>query len=320
MNRTRTTALAAITAATLAPLAVAPATAQGPRPALATTYTAAQSVTYPYRAPGVAATITITRVADTAYSVQITGTAQTARPTVIPVRVSSGLMMATGAYPMASGHGTMALTTSGATFGFHSAYLANYRGPYTFSGSWMTVVTTAQSSRQAITVGGHAYPIGITAPATSARADGRGQRIMVTRTFEVDHSTLSSPAVVKRYFAADDDRHLDYGELAALYKSNAYRRDFRQDYTFITVTVGKDATSGELLAAINRQLPAGWGRLTSTAPQAPTGNTITRRTPVVVTTAWELNTYRGARPVKGGGAWGPRHNLAEAYTGTSNHR
>lgn len=318
MNRSRSIALAAVLAG-LAPLAATPAQA-APTPAATTSYTAAESATYPYSARGVRATITITRVADTAYSVSITGTAQTSTPTTIPVKVTSGLMMATGTYPMASRHGTMTLSPATARFAFHRTYTANYTGPYTFSGSWMTVVTTAQTSIQTITIGGHSYRIGVKAPATHARADGKGHRIMVNRTFEVDRAVLSSQPVVVRYFRADDDRRLGFRELSDLYLKNPYRASFHEDYRFVTVRVGKDATPAEVRAAINQKMPRGWAPLTSGAPQSPTRHKATRKAPVIVTTAWELNTRKGAKPQPGGAAWGPKRNLQEVYIGTSNHR
>lgn len=320
----RTLAPAAVAAlACLAPVvAASPAQAAPAAPASsATTYTAAPSQSWTYTAPGVTARVTVAQVAGTVYRVSITGTAQTAAPTTIPASTSSGLMVPVGPYRMASGHGVMDLTKTAATFRFDPGYLRSYGGPFTFAGEWVAVVTTAQTSTQAITVGGKTYTIGVHAPAASGRATGQGRRIMESQTYEVDNATLTSPAVVKAYFAADDDGALFHRELAPLWQSRALAKDFREAYTFVTVQVPKNPTVAEKLAAINAALPKGWPQLATTARQAPSGATVDRQHPVQVVTAWELDTAHGAKPTaQGAAAWGPRHTLYETYTASSTHR
>ena len=327
MNRNRTIALAGLAAATgLAPLAIIPAHAQGPTSTVAaatsTTYSVqAPRVQYLYRAPGMHATITITQVAGVMYHVDITGQADQAAGISVPVSNTSGLMVPVRQQRMASGHGQMNLTTSAAVFTFDKSYLASFGGPFSFSGSWDVVVTSGQTGTQTITVGGRAYPITIKTPAAQVTADGQGRRLMETQTFEIERTTITNNATAKKFLAIQDDGLQKYGEGTPLYKNAAYRPYFTQQFTFFTAQVPKNATPAELLAAINRAKPKGYDTLTTTARQKPTGQRITRKTPLVITTVNRLDVAHGAKPIaKGALAWGPKHNLAETYVASSNHR
>lgn len=80
-----------------------------------------------------------------------------------------------------------------------------------------------------------------------------------------------------------------------LYQDPALKRGFSEQYRFVTVTIPKDATVAERNAAINHDLPRGWDGIATTARQSPTIHT-----PIEVTTAWEIQTSKGAKPAPGG--------------------
>lgn len=290
--------------------------------ATSTTYSVqSPRVQYLYRAPGMHATITITQVAGVMYHVDITGQSNKATGISVPATSTSGLMVPVRQQRMASGHGQMNLTDKAAAFTFDQRYLASYGGPFSFSGSWDVVVTSGQSGTQAITVGGRPYPITIKAPAARVAADGQGRRLMETQTFEIERTTITNDATARRFLAIQDDGLQKYGEGTPLYKNPAYRPYFTQQFTFLTAQVPKNATTAELLAAINAAKPKGYDTLTTTARQKPTGAHITRKTPLVITTVNRLDVAHGAKPVaKGALAWGPQHNLVETYVASSNHR
>lgn len=69
------------------------------------------------------------------YACTVTGT--TDQPSVtLPLKVSDGVDVPVGTYPMASGAGTMTITKDSITFTFNDAFLATHTAPYTFSGGF----------------------------------------------------------------------------------------------------------------------------------------------------------------------------------------
>jgi uncharacterized repeat protein (TIGR01451 family) len=118
------------------------------------------------------------------------------------------------------------------------------------------------------------------------------------RTFQVDRYKVNSKKMGKKVAKLASDGKLRYREDRFAWG--------RSQWQFVRVTVSENATTAQLIAAINAKTSKRVGDVAKTSRKV---NVIKKGS---ITIAWELGT--SARPTaKRGLAWGKRHNISQAF-------